>query len=395
MSNPAIAGPAVPYSRDYKRKYEYLKSQLKKPANVPNKFEVKVVRTNILEDSYRIITNVTRVDLLKTKLWIEFENEIGLDYGGLSREWFFLLSREMFNPYYGLFEYSATDNYTLQINPFSGVCNEDHLSYFKFIGRVVGMAVYHGKLLDAFFIRPFYKMMISKPITIRDMESVDSEYYNSLLWILENDPAELDLRFCVDEETFGLMQQRELKTNGANIPVTQENKTEYINLVIQGRFVSRIQPQMNAFLEGFNELIPLNLIKIFDEHELELLIGGIGKIDVKDWKENTAYKGDYHANHIVIQWFWRVVLSFTNELRARLLQFVTGTSRVPMNGFKELYGSNGPQLFTVEKWGTSKNYPRAHTCFNRLDLPPYDTYVELREKLMTAIEGAEIFSGVD
>uniref|UniRef100_T1JDY1 E3 ubiquitin-protein ligase n=1 Tax=Strigamia maritima TaxID=126957 RepID=T1JDY1_STRMM len=395
LSNPAIAGPAVPYSRDYKRKYEYLKSQLKKPSNLPNKFEIKVNRSNILEDSFRIISNVPRPELLKTKLWIEFENEIGLDYGGLSREWFFLLSREMFNPYYGLFEYSATDNYTLQINPFSGVCNEDHVAYFKFIGRVVGMAVYHGKLLDAFFIRPFYKMMLGKTITITDMESVDSEYYNSLVWILENDPAELDIRFCVDEETFGLMHQRELKPNGANIPVTQENKKEYIDLVILERFMSRIQPQMNAFLEGFCEIVPLTLIKIFDEQELELLIGGIGKIDVKDWKTNTVYKGDYHANHIVIQWFWRVVLSFNNELRARLLQFVTGTSRVPMNGFKELYGSNGPQLFTIEKWGNAKNYPRAHTCFNRLDLPPYESYQDLREKVLTAIEGAEIFSGVD
>jgi len=260
---------------------------------------------------------------------------------------------------------------------------------------VVGMAVYHGKLLDAFFIRPFYKMMLGKPITINDMESVDSEYYNSLMWILENDPADLDLRFAVDEETFGLMHQRELKPNGANIPVTQENKREYIELVIQERFMSRIQQQMNAFLEGFTEIVPLTLIKIFDEQELELLIGGIGKIDVKDWKVNTVYKGDYHQNHIVIQWFWRVVLSFNNELRARLLQFVTGTSRVPMNGFKELYGSNGPQLFTVEKWGAPNNYPRAHTCFNRLDLPPYESYQELREKLLTAIEGAEIFSGVD
>ncbi|KAI5636492.1 WW domain-containing protein [Phthorimaea operculella] len=149
LSNPAIAGPAVPYSRDYKRKYEYLKSQLRKPSNVPNKFEIKVRRSSIFEDSYRIISSVNRLDLLKTKLWVEFESEVGLDYGGLAREWFFLLSKEMFNPYYGLFEYSAMDNYTLQINPNSGVCNEEHLNYFKFIGRVAGMAIYHGKLLDA------------------------------------------------------------------------------------------------------------------------------------------------------------------------------------------------------------------------------------------------------
>ncbi|XP_021934892.1 E3 ubiquitin-protein ligase Nedd-4 isoform X2 [Zootermopsis nevadensis] len=395
LSNPQIAGPAVPYSRDYKRKYEYLKSQLRKPNNVPNKFEIKVRRQNILEDSYRIISSVNRMELFKTKLWVEFEGEVGLDYGGLAREWFFLLSKEMFNPYYGLFEYSAMDNYTLQINPFSGLCNEEHLNYFKFIGRIAGMAVYHGKLLDAFFIRPFYKMMLGKAIDLKDMESVDSEYYNSLLWIKENDPSELELTFCVDEESFGHFSQRELKPDGANIPLTNENKDEYISLVIQWRFVSRVQDQMNSFLDGFNGLVPLNLVKIFDEHELELLMCGIQNIDVKDWKQNTLYKGDYHPNHIIVQWFWRVVLSFNNEMRARLLQFVTGTSRVPMNGFKELYGSNGPQLFTIEKWGQPENYPRAHTCFNRLDLPPYESYQQLREKLIKAIEGSQGFAGVD
>ncbi|KAF5292290.1 hypothetical protein FQA39_LY03324 [Lamprigera yunnana] len=395
LSNPQIAGPAVPYSRDYKRKYEFMKTQLRKPTNVPNKFEIKIRRNSIFEDSYRAISTVPRVDLLKTKLWIEFESEVGLDYGGLAREWFYLLSKEMFNPYYGLFEYSAMDNYTLQINPFSGMCNEEHLNYFKFIGRIAGMAVYHGKLLDAFFIRPFYKMMLGKPIDLKDMESVDSEYYKSLLWIKENDPLGLDLTFSVDEDSFGHTLQHELKPNGANISVDNTNKDEYINCVIKWRFVERVQDQMNAFLEGFSDLVPLNVIKIFDENELELLMCGIQNVDVKDWKQNTLYKGDYHANHIVIQWFWRVVLSFSNEMRSRLLQFVTGTSRVPMNGFKELYGSNGPQLFTIEKWGAPENYPRAHTCFNRLDLPPYDSYQRLREKLIQAIEGSQGFAGVD
>ncbi|XP_075161802.1 E3 ubiquitin-protein ligase Nedd4 isoform X3 [Haematobia irritans] len=395
LSNPNIAGQAVPYSRDYKQKYEYFKSHLRKPTNVPNKFEIRVRRVSILEDSYRIISQVTKTDLLKTKLWIEFEGETGLDYGGLAREWFYLLSKEMFNPYYGLFEYSAMDNYTLQINNGSGLCNEDHLHYFKFIGRIAGMAVYHGKLLDAFFIRPFYKMMLQKSIDLKDMESVDTEYYNSLMWIKENDPRQLELTFCVDEDTFGQKSQHELKPGGANIEVTDENKDEYIKLVIEWRFVARVKEQMTAFLDGFGSIIPLNLIKIFDEHELELLMCGIQNIDVKDWRENTLYKGDYHQNHIIIQWFWRAVLSFPNEMRSRLLQFVTGTSRVPMNGFKELYGSNGPQMFTIEKWGTPNNYPRAHTCFNRLDLPPYEGYLQLKDKLIKAIEGSQGFAGVD
>lgn len=269
-----------------------MKAQLKKPNNVPNKLEIKVRRDHIFEDSYRSITGVSssRVDMLKTKLWIEFSGEIGLDYGGVAREWFYLLSKEMFNPYYGLFEYSATDNYTLQINPNSGVCNEDHLSYFKFIGRVAGMAVYHGKLLDGFFIRPFYKMMLGKSIELKDMESVDTEYYNSLMWIKDNDATELELTFQVDEENFGTTVSRDLKPGGGKLPVTNENKHEYIQLVINWRFVSRIEQQMDSFLSGFNELVPLNLLKIFDEGELELLMCGIGAIDVKDWKQSTVYK---------------------------------------------------------------------------------------------------------
>uniref|UniRef100_A0A803TMF5 E3 ubiquitin-protein ligase n=1 Tax=Anolis carolinensis TaxID=28377 RepID=A0A803TMF5_ANOCA len=375
LQNPAITGPAVPYSREFKQKYDYFRKKLKKPADIPNRFEMKLHRNNIFEESYRRIMSVKRPDVLKARLWIEFESEKGLDYGGVAREWFFLLSKEMFNPYYGLFEYSATDNYTLQINPNSGLCNEDHLSYFTFIGRVAGLAVYHGKLLDGFFIRPFYKMMLGKPITLKDMESVDSEYYNSLKWILENDPTELDLMFCIDEENFGQTYQVDLKPNGSEITVTNENKREYIDLVIQWRFVNRVQKQMNAFLE--------------------LLMCGLGDVDVNDWRQHTIYKNGYCPNHPVIQWYWKAVLLMDAEKRIRLLQFVTGTSRVPMNGFAELYGSNGPQLFTIEQWGSPEKLPRAHTCFNRLDLPPYESFEELREKLLMAVENAQGFEGVD
>ncbi|XP_042191867.1 E3 ubiquitin-protein ligase NEDD4-like isoform X3 [Callorhinchus milii] len=395
LQNPAITGPAVPYSREFKQKYDYFRKKLKKPADIPNRFEMKLHRGNILEESYRRIMSLKRPDVLKARLWIEFESEKGLDYGGVAREWFFLLSKEMFNPYYGLFEYSATDNYTLQINPNSGLCNEDHLSYFKFIGRVAGMAVHHGKLLDGFFIRPFYKMMLGKAITLKDMESVDGEYFNSLRWILENDPTELDLRFCIDEDNFGQTYQVDLKPNGSEMVVTNENKKEYIDLVIQWRFVNRVQKQMNAFMEGFTELIPIDLIKIFDENELELLMCGLGDVDVNDWRQHTVYKNGYCANHPVIQWYWKAVLLMDAEKRIRLLQFVTGTSRVPMNGFAELYGSNGPQLFTIEQWGTPEKLPRAHTCFNRLDLPPYETFEDLREKLLMAVENAQGFEGVD
>ncbi|VDN96105.1 unnamed protein product [Rodentolepis nana] len=390
-----LGGPAVPYSRNYRQKYEYFRSRLRAPRDLSAKFEIRVTRTGVFEDSFRLIYSVKKPEILMHRLWIEFLGEKGLDYGGVQREWFFLLSREMFNPYYGLFEYSAADNYTLQINPLSGLANENHLRYFKFIGRVCGMAVYHGKLVDGFFIRPFYKMMLGRKIGLKDMESVDSEYYRSLKYILESDPRSLELTFAVDEEHFGETFEVELIPNGKNVPVTNANKRDYIERIINWRFVSRVEHQMCAFLEGFNDLIPLETLQLFDANELELLMCGLQDINVHDWKANTLYKGEYHANHPVIVNFWKTLYTFTNELRSRLLQFVTGTSRVPMNGFVELWGSAGPQKFTIESWGTPDQLPRAHTCFNRLDLPPYETFDELRCKLIIAIENAEGFEGVD
>ncbi|CAF1517784.1 unnamed protein product [Rotaria magnacalcarata] len=228
-TDPRIAGPAVPYSRDYEAKYRLFRRNLSRPrTNAGNQIDVHVNRKDIMETSFRTIMSVRDAEVLKTRLWIIFDGERGLDYGGVSREWFLLLSREIFNPYYGLFEYSTIDNYTLQINPLSGIFNEEHIKYFRFIGRIIGMAIYHGKLLEAFFIRPFYKMLLSKSITLADMESVDREYYQSLKYILDNDPAELDLYFVVSEEVLGDLREHELKTDGQNIQLTEQNKQEYI-----------------------------------------------------------------------------------------------------------------------------------------------------------------------
>lgn len=169
------------YKRDFRRKLIYFRSQpALRPS--PGQCHVKVRRTHIFEDSYAEIMRQTPNDL-KKRLMIKFDGEDGLDYGGLSREFFFLLSHEMFNPFYCLFEYSAHDNYTLQINPNSSI-NPEHLNYFKFIGRVLSLAVFHRRFLDAYFITALYKMILKKKITLADMESVDAEMYRSLAWML-------------------------------------------------------------------------------------------------------------------------------------------------------------------------------------------------------------------
>ncbi|RMY65419.1 hypothetical protein D0863_09124, partial [Hortaea werneckii] len=292
------------YKRDFRRKLIYFRSQ---PALriLSGQCHVKVRRSHIFEDSYAEIMRQSPNDL-KKRLMIKFDGEDGLDYGGLSREFFFLLSHEMFNPFYCLFEYSAHDNYTLQINPHSGI-NPEHLGYFKFIGRVVGLAIFHRRFLDAFFIGAFYKMILKKRVTLQDMEGVDAEFHRTLTWAMENDITDVIYStFSVEDERFGEKVTVELKPGGEDIEVTNENKQEYI-----------------------------------------------------DWDA---------------------------EQKSRLLQFATGTSRIPVNGFKDLQGSDGPRRFTIEKSGEEGQLPKAHTCFNRLDMPPYKSFDALQQKLLWAVE---------
>ena len=347
------------YKRDFRRKLIYFRSQ---PAMriLSGQCHIKVRRSHIFEDSFAEITRQSALDL-KKRLMIKFDGEDGLDYGGLSREFFFLLSHEMFNPFYCLFEYSAHDNYTLQINPHSGI-NPEHLNYFKFIGRVVGLAIFHRRFLDAFFIGALYKMVLGKAVALADMEGVDADFHRSLQWMLDNDISGgiLEQTFSTEDERFGVLTTEDLIPGGRDIEVTNENKKEYIDLMVKWRIEKRIAEQFLAFKEGFHELIPQDLINVFDERELELLIGGIAEIDVDDWKKHTDYRG-YTESDLVVQNFWQTVRSWDGEQKSRLLQFTTGTSRIPVNGFKDLQGSDGPRRFTIEKAGEVINLPKAHT----------------------------------
>ncbi|TXT05323.1 uncharacterized protein COLE_06643 [Cutaneotrichosporon oleaginosum] len=371
------------YKRDFRRKLIYFRSQPALRSNT-GQCHIKVSRENIFEGSYTEIMRQSPNDL-KKRLMIKFEGEDGLDYGGLSREFFFLLSHEMFNPFYCLFEYSAHDNYTLQINPNSGV-NPEHLNYFKFIGRVVGLGIFHRRFLDAYFIVSFYKMILKKKITLADLESVDAGLFRGLTWMLENDITDvIEDTFSITEEHFGEVVTIDLKEGGREIDVTEENKKDYVDLVTEYRISRRVKEQFEAFMSGFNELIPQELINVFDERELELLIGGMSEIDVDDWQKHTDYRG-YNPSDEVVEWFWKIVRSWPAERKSRLLQFTTGTSRIPVNGFKDLQGSDGPRRFTIEKAGEVTQLPKSHTCFNRIDLPAYKSYDALEQKLTLAVE---------
>uniref|UniRef100_A0A8C7PWP7 E3 ubiquitin-protein ligase n=1 Tax=Oncorhynchus mykiss TaxID=8022 RepID=A0A8C7PWP7_ONCMY len=308
-----------------------------------------------------------------------------------SGEWFFLLSHEVLNPMYCLFEYAGKNNYCLQINPASSI-NPDHLTYFRFIGRFIAMALYHGKFIDTGFTLPFYKRMLNKKPTLKDLESIDPEFYNSIMWVKDNclEECGVELYFAQDMEILGKVSTHQLKDDGENELVTSENKEEYISLLTDWRFMRGVEEQTKAFLDGFNEVVPLEWLRYFDEKELELMLCGMQEIDLSDWQKNTIYR-HYTKNSKQIHWFWQVVKDMDNEKRIRLLQFVTGTCRLPVGGFAELIGSNGPQKFCIDKVGKETWLPRSHTCFNRLDLPPYRSLEQLKEKLMFAIEETEGF----
>jgi len=186
------------YQRDYRRKLIYFRSQ---PAMrvQPGNCQIRVRPNHIFEDSYAEVMRQTPNDL-KKRLMITFEGQDGPDYGTISRfvicpaltckilnafnrEFFSLLSHELFNPSHNLFEISAHNIHTLQVNPASGI-NPEHLNYFKFVGRILGLAIFHRRLLDAHFILSFYLMVLKKKAAIADLESVDAELHQTLIRML-------------------------------------------------------------------------------------------------------------------------------------------------------------------------------------------------------------------
>ncbi|XP_035005752.1 E3 ubiquitin-protein ligase HECW1 isoform X5 [Hippoglossus stenolepis] len=389
----ANARAPAPYKRDFEAKLRnfYRKLETKGYGQGPGKLKLIIRRDHLLEDAFNQIMCYSRKDLQRSKLYVSFVGEEGLDYSGPSREFFFLVSRELFNPYYGLFEYSANDTYTVQISPMSAFVDNHH-EWFRFSGRILGLALIHQYLLDAFFTRPFYKGLLRIPCDLSDLEYLDEEFHQSLQWTKDNDIEDiLELTFTVNEEVFGQITERELKPGGANIPVSEKNKKEYIERMVKWRIERGVVQQTESLVRGFYEVVDARLVSVFDARELELVIAGTAEIDLSDWRNNTEYRGGYHDNHIVIRWFWAAVERFNNEQRLRLLQFVTGTSSIPYEGFASLRGSNGPRRFCVEKWGKVTSLPRAHTCFNRLDLPPYPSFSMLFEKMLTAVEETSTF----
>jgi len=384
-----------PWILDFDNKRKYFRKKLKQRGDIGKPpIRLSVRRSEVFMDSFYQL-RMRSGNEMRGKLSVQFTGEEGVDAGGLVREWFGILAREIFNPNYALFRTAGGKASTFHPNPNSFV-NPDHLSFFEFCGRIMGKALYDDQRLDAYFTRSFYKHMLGAPVTWMDFEVEDPEFYKQLMWILDTDLKSSeaksfveDLNFTTDVDEFGHIRTVELVPGGSSMSVTEDNKREFVRLVCEYKMTVSITPQVEAFMKGFHELIPSELIgDLFDDKELELLISGLPTINLSDLRANTEYV-NYTASSEQIQWFWRVLENdFSQEQLAWFLQFVTGSAQVPLEGFKALMGMRGPQKFSIHKAYGADRLPTAHTCFNQLDLPEYTSEEALREKLLKAVTEA-------
>ncbi|KAI5950487.1 HUL4 [Candida theae] len=351
---------------------------------------IKVRRDHIVQDSMKAIkSNLTN---LKKSLKVQFINEPGVDAGGLRKEWFILLTKEIFHPQAGLF-HNVEDSNLLWFNTFP---LEDPEMYFLF-GAVLGLAIYNSTILDLQFPVALYKILLGKSLHKGDYKQLYPESYKSLSQLKtmsSHQLKELELTFEVTlKDALGKVHTRELIVNGASVSVTKENVDDYISRYMKFFLREGIQPQLDPFVEGFNTVIAGNALSLFSEEEIELLLCGSDdhRIDVDVLQSITKYIGwpttNDAANSNIIKWFWEYLAVLGNTQRKKLLVFVTGSDRVPATGIQNL-------PFKVSLLGhglDSERLPIAHTCFNELAIYNYSSKAKMIEKLNKAINESSGF----
>jgi hypothetical protein len=384
-------------SETFKDKLDFFYSEVRKyhQKYFHERFPVKIDRERLLESSLKVTKGLSVGDWCKN-FEIQFIGEIGLDWGGLRREWFELLSSYLFDPNESdLFHRFKNDKQGLvHPNPKS----QFKLKYYEFAGKIVGKCLYESslggsyrQLVKARFTRSFLAQLIGLRVHYKYFEQDDPDLYVSKIkYILENDVEHIDMYFTEEEYDISsgkLIRTIDLIPNGSKIQVKNNNKLQYLDALAQYRLATTVKDQIEYFLKGLNDLIPDNLLCIFDENELELLMCGAGTYSISEFKANHSVSGANYEFRKILDWFWTSISNFTDEEMARLLQFTTGCSQLPMGGFAEL----NPK-FHITSAPTFGNLPTAHTCFNQLCLPDFDSYEQFDRALRLAInEGSEGF----
>ncbi|KDO19036.1 hypothetical protein SPRG_15222, partial [Saprolegnia parasitica CBS 223.65] len=354
-------------------------------ASYTEKVKVKVYRDKILTESLEILLALPQ-DKLCSFTRVSLYGESGVDAGGLQREWYTLLTHALFEPSTGLFIAANQAERSFGINPHSARDHgETHLARFEAFGRLLARAILDGQVLQCHLCVPLFKALLGTPLSMDDVMHWDATVYASMCYIRDAPSVDdLALDFTVHGPDDTIV---ELVPFGAQIAVTNENRTEYLEAMTKYLLFDRIRDQVSALVHGFYTVLPEELLLPFDYKELELLLCGTSAIDVDDWRLFTAVSFSLAITNCN-DWFWAILKDeMTDDDRSRLLQFATGSSRVPLQGFKGLTSYDGLlcpfSLQAIEY--KSGALPRAHACFNRIDLPLYPTRALLKEALFAIV----------
>ena len=357
---------------------------------------IELSRENCLEES---VEKIEFVDLWR-ELKISFNGEIASDAGGLYREWFTILIEELEKKEMNLFERSECDEINYIFNRNLNENSDWSFKYFNILGRLIAKSLIDNITINLSFNCLIYKLILGEKINFEDLKNIDTSLYTSLLSMKNMKPEALDsmeiyysIQYKNDD---GQVITEELIPGGNNKKVTDIN--DYIEKRIN-YLVSKSQILIYHIQEGLFSFIPKEILCSINSSEFELLVCGQPFIDVNDWNKNSIYKGDYNKNHKLVKWFWDEVYKLSQEDLRKLLQFSTGTSRVPINGFKKLESNRGEiAKFCLNSVAYNENkknnYIRAHTCFNRLDVPIFPNQEELHEAIIFVIKNNTGF-GID
>jgi len=342
---------------------------------------LKVRRDHLIPDTLMQISR--RPDDLKKPLKVHFVGEEGVDEGGVQKEFFQLLIRQIFDPAYCMFSYDEdTRLFWFKPSPL------DLDTEFELVGIVIGLAIYNGHILEFRFPMVTYKKLMGLPTDLSDLAEVAPAVHRSFKQLLEYEgdvEENFGLHFQVSYEVLGEVCAVDLVANGANVPVTNANRAEYVEHHTRFILESSIDRQFASFNRGFNRLCGGSVLQLFRPEELEQLVCGSPVLDFEALERHTQYDDGYHKETQAICYFWRVVHSLSEEHKKKLLFFATGSDRVPIKGLGNLpfvISRNGPHCDRL---------PTAHTCFNHLLLPEYNSEDFMRNRIMTAINNAEGF----